>query len=68
MQAGRLSNPGFSFGRSSKGDEREIERGLHFNLARLLALPLTGPMEERRFAQTQGVVAMSVLSLAADTR
>jgi outer membrane protein TolC len=68
VQAGRLPNPGFSFGRSSKGDEREIERGLHFNLARLLAMPLIGPMEARRFAQTQGMVAMNVLSLAAETR
>jgi len=68
VQAGRLPNPGFSFGRSSKGDEREIERGLHFNLARLLALPLIKQMEARRFEQTQGMVAMSVLSIAADTR
>ena len=68
VQAGRLSNPGFSFGRSSKGDEREIERGLHFNLARLLAMPLIGPMEARRFAQIQGMVATNVLSLAAETR
>jgi Outer membrane efflux protein len=68
VQAGRLANPGFSFGRSSKGDEREIERGIHYNLARLLARPLIGPMEARRFAQKQGMVSMSVLSLAADTR
>ena len=68
VQAGRLPNPGFSFGRSSKGDEREIERGLHFNLARLLALPLIDQMESRRFLQTQGMVAMAVLALAADTR
>ncbi len=68
VQAGRLPNPGFSFGRSSRGDEREIERGLHFNLARLIALPFIGQMEARRFEQTQGMVAMSVLSLAADTR
>jgi hypothetical protein len=45
VQAGRLPNPGFSFGRKpaacrAKGDEIEIERGLHFNLARLLAMPL----------------------------
>lgn len=66
--AGRLPNPGFSFGRSSRGDEREIERGLHFNLARLIAMPLTRQMESRRFQQTQGRVAMGVLSLAADTR
>ena len=44
VQAGRLPNPGFSFGRSSRGDEREIERGLHFNLARLVAMPLMGRM------------------------
>ena len=68
VQAGRLPNPGFSFGRNRRGDEREIERGLHLNVARLLALPFTGPMEARRFEQVQGQVALSVLSLAADTR
>jgi outer membrane protein TolC len=68
VQAARLPNPGFSFGRSSQGDEREIERGLHINLARLIALPAISQMERRRFEQTQGMVAMMVLSLAADTR
>ncbi len=68
VQAGQLPNPGFSFGRFKRGDEREVESGFHFNIARLLALPLVGPMEARRFQQTQGVVAMGVLSLAADTR
>ncbi len=68
VQAGRVPNPGFSFGRNSRGDEREIERGLHFNLARLLATPMVQRMEARRFQETQGRVAMSVLSLAADTR
>ncbi len=68
VQAGRLPNPGFSFGRSTRGDEKEIERGLHFNIARLIALPWIGQMEARRFEQTKAMVAMSVLSLAADTR
>jgi outer membrane protein TolC len=68
VQVGRLPNPGFSFGRSTRGDEIEIERGLHLNLARLLAMPLTGPMEARRFQQKQNAVASSVLTLAADTR
>ena len=68
VQAGRLPNPGFSFGRRFRGDEREIERGLHLNLARLLAMPLINQVEARRFEQTQGMVAMSVLSIAADTR
>jgi outer membrane protein TolC len=68
VQAGRLPNPGFSFGRMRQGDEREIERGLHINLARLVAMPLIGRMEARRFEQVKASVAMSVLSLAADTR
>ena len=68
VQAGRLPNPGFGFGRLTRGSEVEIDRGLHISLARLLAMPLTGKLEARRFAQTQGAVAMSVLSLAADTR
>ena len=68
VQAGRLPNPGISFGRSSRGDEREIGRGLHVNLARLIALPLIGNREARRFEQTQGRVATAVLALAADTR
>jgi len=67
-QAGRLPNPGFSFGRSTRGDEVEIERGLHINLARLLALPQMQRMEARRFAQTQGSVTLAVLALAAETR
>ena len=68
VQAGRLPNPGFSFGRLTRGSEVEFERGLHFNLARLLAMPFIGQMEARRFGQTKGMVAMQVLSLAADTR
>ncbi|MDP1650822.1 MAG: TolC family protein [Rubrivivax sp.] len=68
VQAGRLPNPGFSFGRTTRGDEIEIERGLHFNLARLLAMPLIRQVEERRFEQTRSAVAMRVLALAADTR
>ena len=68
VQAGRLPNPGFTFARLTRGDTVEIDRGLHFNLARLLALPLIGPIEARRFEQTKGMVAMSVLSLAAETR
>ncbi|MCW5660052.1 MAG: TolC family protein [Burkholderiaceae bacterium] len=68
VQAGRLPNPGFSFGRLTRGEEVEIERGLHFNLARLLALPLIRQVEGRRFEQTQAMVAMNVLVLAADTR
>jgi outer membrane protein TolC len=68
VSAGRLPNPGFSFGRVTKGDEIELERSLHFNLARLIAMPLLRQVESQRFAQAQGMAAMSVLSLAAETR
>ena len=68
VQASRLPNPGFSFARFRRGGELELNRGLHLNLARVLALPLIGPMEARRFEQTKGMVALSMLSLAADTR
>ncbi|MEQ1807145.1 MAG: TolC family protein [Burkholderiaceae bacterium] len=68
VQAGRLPNPGFSFARLRRGDEIELERGFHFNIARLLALPLIAQVEARRFEQTKAMVAMSMLSLAAETR
>lgn len=68
VQAGRLPNPGFSFGRLRRGDEVELERGVHLNLARLVALPWMKELESRRFAQTQGEVSLAALSLAADTR
>jgi len=68
VQATRLANPGFSIARLQRGDEREIERGVHVNLARLLAMPLVREVETRRWQQTQGQVALRVLSLAAETR
>ncbi len=68
VQAGRLPNPGFSFARLQRGDEVEHERGIHFNLARLLAAPLLQQVESRRFAQTQATVTMQMLSLAFETR
>ncbi len=68
VQAGRLPNPGFSFSRMTQGDEVEIERGLHVNLARLILLPLVQRVEARRLDQVRTTVAMQVLALAADTR
>jgi outer membrane protein TolC len=68
VQAARLPNPGLSIGRLTRGSEIEVDLGIHFNLARLLAMPLVAPIEARRFEQVQGLVAMSVLKLGADTR
>jgi len=68
VQAGRLPNPGFTFSRLRRGDEIELERGFHFNLARLLARPLIMQIESRRFEQVKGEIALRAISLAAETR
>ncbi|MES2069295.1 MAG: TolC family protein [Pseudomonadota bacterium] len=68
VQAGRLANPGFSFGRLRRGEETEFDRGLHFNLMRLLSMPAIHRMEQRRFEQTRREVTMQTLALAAETR
>ena len=68
VQAGRLSNPGFTFGKTRRGSEREIERGFHFNLAQLFFLPTINKMESRRLARVQQDVALQVLDLASQTR
>lgn len=68
VQAGRIPNPGFSFARLKRGEEIELERGFHFDLARLLARPLISQVESRRFEQIKSMVAMSAISLAAESR
>jgi outer membrane protein TolC len=64
VSASRLPNPGFSFGRFTRGGEVELERGLHFDLARLLALPLVRRVEGQRIAQAELDGAGRVLALA----
>ena len=68
VQATRLPNPGLSIGRLTRGDEVELERGLHLNLARLLAWPAQREIGARQLQQVQARVATQVLVLAADTR
>jgi outer membrane protein TolC len=68
VAAGRLPNPGFSIGRLTRGAEVEWERSLHFNLARLLTMPMRIEIEQRLFEQTRRGLVMNVLRLAADTR
>ncbi len=70
VQAGRLRNPGFSFGRlsGSGNGEIEIDRAIMFDLSGLLSMPLRRAIEERRFAQTQLQTALQISRLATDTR
>jgi outer membrane protein TolC len=68
VQAGRLPNPRFGFGRIRGGGETEIDRGLSFDLAALLTLPVRGKIEQRRFEQAKLQAAMQAVTLAAETR
>lgn len=68
VQAGRLRNPGFSFGRLAGNGEVEIDRAIIFDLSGLLSMPLRRAIEERRFTQTQLQAALQIVRLATDTR
>jgi outer membrane protein TolC len=67
VQAGRLRNPGFSFSRLH-GADNEINRGVMFDLAGLLTLPVRSDIETRRFEQAKLQAASDAVSLAAATR
>jgi outer membrane protein TolC len=68
VQASRLPNPGFTFGKFKAGGEREIERGFHFSLARVIAMPWLRDAARTRFEATQGAVALRVLEHGAAAR
>jgi outer membrane protein TolC len=68
VQASRLPSPGFTFGRFKAGDEREIERGWHFSLARLIALPWLRDAARARFEAAQNEAALAVLEHGAAAR
>ena len=68
VQAGRMRNPGYSFGRLRGGDEVEIDRSIMFDLVGLLTLPLRSSIEGGRFEQARLQAAALAVGLAADTR
>ena len=68
VMASRLPNPGFSFARMRRGDEIELERGLHFNLLRLLLQPQMAALASRQVEQARLATAQAVLAQAFDTR
>ena len=63
-----LPNPGFSFGRTSKGGVVEIERRFTLDFLSLLTMPIAASIEERRFEEAKMRAADQVLRVAADTR
>lgn len=68
VQAGRMRNPSFSFGRMRGGDDVEIERSIMFDLVGLLTIPVRQGIEQRRFEQAKLQAATGAVTLAADTR
>jgi outer membrane protein TolC len=67
VQASRMRNPGFSFGRLSGGDV-EIDRSVTFDLIGLLTIPMRGEIERGRFEQAKLQATIDAVSLAAETR
>jgi outer membrane protein TolC len=68
VQAGRLSNPTFSFSRLKSHEGVEIERKLMLPIIGLLTMPIALPLERRRFEQAQLRAAGDLLRIADDTR
>ncbi|MFN7085237.1 MAG: TolC family protein [Burkholderiales bacterium] len=68
VQAGRLRNPGFSFTRSTRGDEVEIERTFLFDVLGLITMPIRTELEQRRFELAKMRVTAETLQVATDTR
>ncbi len=68
VQAGRLRNPGFSFGRLRNGDDIEIDRSIIFDLVGLLTIPIRSNIEQHRFELAKLQAATDAVKLAVDTR
>lgn len=68
VQAGRISNPLFSFGRLSQGGDIEIERRLMLPVMSLLTMPVATRIARRGFEQAQMRAAGDALRVADDTR
>lgn len=68
VQAGRMRNPSFTFGRVSGGGDAEIDRSVMFDIAGLLTLPVRTKIEKRRFEQVKLLTAARAVQLASETR
>lgn len=68
VQAGRMTNPHFTFLRTQQGGERKLEWALTFPIIDLLTMSLRTKIEGRRFDETKLAVAGRVLGVAYDTR
>jgi outer membrane protein TolC len=68
VQASRWRGPTFSFARLRRHDEKEIERGVFFDVLGLLTIPLSTRAADSRLQATQNRAAGEALRVALDTR
>ena len=68
VQATRLRNPGITFGRFRRGEEREIERKVTLDVVGLLTMPWRYDAEKRLYAAAQQRAAGEVVRIADETR
>jgi outer membrane protein TolC len=68
VQAGRLTNPRFSFGNRRNSETVTIDRMVLFNVMAMLTMPLTQQVAGRQFESAQMQAAGDVLQLVIDTR
>lgn len=68
VAATRPRNPGITVASLRRGEEREIERSIDFDLLGLLTLPLRRPLEKQRYEAARLDTTRAVLNLARETR
>ena len=68
VQAGRLRNPLFSFGRLAGGGVVEIERAVMFDVLGVLTMPVARQAQERRFQGAQYQAAYDAVGIATEAR
>jgi outer membrane protein TolC len=69
VQAGRLRNPVFSFGRLALGGgAAEIERSIMFDVLGVLTMPLARQAQQHSFEQAQLLAAYEAVGVASQTR
>jgi outer membrane protein TolC len=69
VQAGRLRNPVFGFGRLALGGGAvEIDRSVMFDVLSLLTMPMARQVQQRNFEQAQFQAAFDAGGIASETR
>lgn len=68
VQASRWRGPTFSFARLRRGDEREYERSVFFDVLGLVTIPLSVRGDEKRLEAAQSRAAGEALRVALHTR